>query len=77
MVTERSYMGTRMARHAVLKEPGVSPLKTIGVPVLFHGSLDFYAFFASAEARKVPVLVYLATPLNIVLILGLGELCRR
>lgn len=66
-----------MARHAVLKQPGISWLKTIGVPVLFHGSLDCFAFFASAEARKAPILSYLATPLNIALVAFLAILCRR
>jgi hypothetical protein len=70
-------MGTRMARSAVLKEPGVNPFVTILVPVLFHGSLDFYAFFAEAEKTSMPVLGYLTTPVNVVLIGWLLFLCRR
>jgi hypothetical protein len=72
-----SYMGTRMARSAVLKEPGVNPFVTILVPMLFHGSLDFYAFFAEAEKTSMPMLGYLTTPVNIVLIGWLLFLCRR
>jgi hypothetical protein len=66
-----------MARHAVLKEPKVYLLVTLGVPVLFHGTMDFYAFFAAAEARSAPILGLLATPLDIVLVFFLLLLCRR
>jgi hypothetical protein len=70
-------MGTRMARYAILKEPKVYFLKTIGIPVLFHGTMDFYAFFAAAEARSSPILSILATPLDIVLVIFLLLICRR
>jgi hypothetical protein len=70
-------MGTRMARYANLKEPKIYFLKTIGIPVLFHGTMDFYAFFAAAEARSFPILSILATPLDIVLVFFLLLLCRR
>lgn len=70
------WAGTRMARHAILKEPVSFPI-TILVPIFFHGSLDAFAFFASVEATSAPVLQYLAAPFNIILITLLLSLCRR
>lgn len=70
------WVGTRMARLAVLKEP-VSVAKSISVAVLFHGSLDAFAFFALAEDDSAPILSYLAMPFNIVLITALMGMCRR
>jgi hypothetical protein len=66
-----------MARFAILKEPKVYVVQTLGVPILFHGSMDFFAFLAAVEERRTPVLSYLATPFDIVLVGLLLFVCRR
>jgi hypothetical protein len=70
------WLGTRMARFAVLKEP-VAFGKSIAVPIVFHGALDAFAFFAAAEENSLPLLGYLAYPFNTVLIGTLLVMCRR
>lgn len=70
------WAGTRMARYAILKEP-VNVAYTLLVPILFHGSLDAFAFFAAVESTSAPILSYLTMPFNIILIGLLMFLCRR
>lgn len=71
------WVGTRMARYAVLRDRRVGFAKSLAVPVLFHGALDAFAFLAMAEEATLPLLTYLTYPFNLVIIVVLLTMCRN